>query len=232
MELPWFWNMPLDSWRNEATQRETGVRIGYTNGAMSDKPGDTLTQLIEASQHGDRSAADRLFSLVYDELRDIARRSPHVGRPGETMQATVLANEAYILLASRMPVPPEGQVERRAVFFRAVALAMRTILRDYWRQQRAQKRGGDDRPVPLDSYDPPDRESGELDMIDFLALDEAMNLLETYNGRWFNVVLHRYFAGRTMEETAKLLGIGLSTVKSDWRLARAWLRRAIGADEP
>ncbi|MEC9374440.1 MAG: ECF-type sigma factor, partial [Planctomycetota bacterium] len=97
---------------------------------MSASSPENVTTLIVAARHGDREAKDALFNLVYEELRAIAHRTPLVGRDGETMQPTVLANEAYLQFVRRIPPPPENEPDSRAAFFRTVALAMRTILRD------------------------------------------------------------------------------------------------------
>jgi RNA polymerase sigma factor (TIGR02999 family) len=184
-----------------------------------------LTVLIAASRGGDASARDRLFSLVYDELRAIARRTRFVGREGETLQPTALANEAFILLSARFPVPPRDQPESRATFFRAMAQAMRTILRDHWRKRHALKRGV--RGSGEEALDVAAAPQIGLGRADFLALDAAIDRLERYNSRWFDVVMHRHFAGRGVEETAELMGTGPTTVKSDWKLACAWLEREL-----
>jgi DNA-directed RNA polymerase specialized sigma24 family protein len=82
--------------------------------------------------------------------------------------------------------------------------------------------------VVLEDSDRPVHLTDEIQSVDFLALDEALDQLTRYNPRWYEIVMHRYFAARTLEETAELLGLGLSTVKADWQLARAWLHRAVG----
>ncbi len=193
---------------------------------MAQKRAEELTSLIAACRVGDVDAKARLFEAVYEDLRQIAHRAYRVGSHGSTMQATVLANEAFVLLDRSFPEPPEEVLESRATFFRTVALAMRTLLRDYWRAKRAAKRVGDLEAgvLPTDVAGPDE----ELDRADFLALDEALGELESYNLRWYEVVMQRYFAGRSIEETAELLEMGQTTVKSDWALARAWLRRRLG----
>ncbi len=185
-----------------------------------------FSQLLQSAQAGQEGAAEQLFNLVYFELRRIARQCRHVGAHGSTMQATVLANEAYLEFTRRFTVSSNYSAADQDAFFRSVALAMRTILRDYWRQKNAEKRGGGVRPLALDR-EVADEPSGSFESIDFLDLDEALGRLEAFNPRWYAVVAHRYFAGRSNEETANMLGVGISTVKSDWQLARAWLRRAI-----
>ena len=164
-------------------------------------PGN-VTLLIQATREGDEAAKDQLFTLVYSELRRIAARRPGVGRQGETMQATALVHEAYLFFERRFPEPPSDDRENREVFFRTVALAMRAILKDYWRRKKAKKRGGDHGIIPLGEMEIGDSPDDELNRADFLALDHAIDRLEDRNSRWFSVVLHRYFAGRTIAETS------------------------------
>ncbi|MHC4908589.1 MAG: ECF-type sigma factor [Planctomycetota bacterium] len=184
---------------------------------------DDLTQLISEARKGDEDARDRLFAMVYDELRALARSQRHVGRAGETLQPTVLANEAYLLLSRRMPGGPNDIAESRRTFFQTVALAMREVLRDHWRAARALKRGAGRAPVPLERGVPD--AAAPLDRTDFLALDDALQRLEAHNARWYEFVMHRYFAGRPLQETAEIMGMGMTTAKSTWNFARAWLRR-------
>jgi RNA polymerase sigma-70 factor (ECF subfamily) len=186
-----------------------------------------LTMLIQASSAGDRKAQDRLFAVVYDELHRIASRSRFVGGAGETLQATALVNEAYIALSQRLALARTTSSSTRDAFYTAVGRAMRTILRDHWRSRNAEKRGGGARAAALPDTEVVAAPSSDFDAIDFLALDQALDRLEQFNPRWFQVVTHRYFAGREIDETAELLGISKSTVKSDWQLARAWLHREI-----
>lgn len=185
-----------------------------------------LTQLIEASGAGDRRAQDELFAIVFDELRNIARRSRFVGGAGQTLQPTALVNEAYLVLAGRMQLARPASASLRDAFYTTVGRAMRTILRDHWRAQNAEKRGGGQHVAALTESAPAAAPS-EFDAVDFLALDEALTKLESFNPRWFTVVMHRYFAGREIEETAELMNISRTTVKLDWQLARAWLYRQI-----
>ncbi len=197
---------------------------------MHDSSSQDLTRLIEASGAGDRAAQDQLFVLVHDELRRIAGRSRHVGAHGETLQATALVNEAYIELSRRMTLARPESATVREAFYATVGRAMRTILRDHWRARHAEKRGGGDQVASLNDDSRVAAPSGDFDATDFLALDDAMTKLEAFNPRWFQVVMHRYFAGREIEETAELMNVSPTTVKSDWQLARAWLRREIAGD--
>ena len=190
-----------------------------------------ITLAIAEAREGDPGAKDRLFALIYDDLKRIAQRLPHIGQHGDTMQPTVLLNEAYIGLERRFPDKPEHMQENRATFYQSMALAMRTLLRDYWRSRVALKRGGDHQRIAGDvggfQLDAPDSWTGEQ----YLALDEALERLERYNERWYRVVMPRYFAGQTIDQTAELMGNAPSTVKADWKLARAWLRDALGGED-
>lgn len=156
----------------------------------------------------------------------IAKRSRGVGKYGHTMQPTVIVHEAYLFFEKRFPLPPSDEPEDRETFFRTVALAMRAILKDYWRKKRAMKRGGGETPAVL-NFDIECEVDGDFDRVDYLVLDEAMDRLEARNARWFSVVMHKYFAGRTTNEIAHLMGVSVETVKNDWKLARAWLLREL-----
>ncbi|MCA9299257.1 MAG: hypothetical protein KDA28_09335, partial [Phycisphaerales bacterium] len=105
---------------------------------MGRTEGQPVTRLIEAARANEPGAREQLFDAVYAELKIIARSSRFVGAEGETLQPTVLVSETYLELERRFPVPPRDTPENRATFFRSVALAMRTILRDHWRRQRAE----------------------------------------------------------------------------------------------
>lgn len=199
---------------------------------MTEQDPGKVTVLIQATRGGDETAKDQLFTLVYDELRRIAARRPGVGKAGQTMQATALVHEAYIFFERRFPQAPAEERENREVFFRTVALAMRAILKDYWRKKKARKRGGDQQITPMGEMEIVQTPDEELSRVDFLALDQTIDRLEERNARWFGVVLHRYFAGRSIEETAELMGIATATVKSDWKLARAWLLRELEGGDP
>src|SRR5438874_5001395 len=109
----------------------------------------SLTHLIQASRAGDQRAQDQLFTVVYEELRRIARRSRYVGAQGQTLQATALVNEAYIELSRRLALARTTSASTREAFYVTVGRAMRTILRDHWRSRNAEKRGGGARAAAL-----------------------------------------------------------------------------------
>lgn len=190
---------------------------------MSGTPDATerITALVQAAEAGDESAVTRLIPLVYDELRAMARRQ--LGRlpVGGTIQATALVHEAYCKLARH----GEGWQSRRH-FFGAAARAMRNVLVDEARRKGARKHGGGARRVTLHENAVLAREPSD----DMLALDEALDRLQAHDERKYRVVMLRYFAGLTIEETASALDLAGATVERDWAYARAWLFRALSDD--
>lgn len=162
-----------------------------------------------------------LLPLVYDELRRLADQHMACEPPGQTLQPTALVHEVYLRLAGQLG----SDWQNRAHFFAAAAEAMRRILVERARRHGRLKRGGGRERVPLvDVPDPP----AEVD-VDLVALDEALGRLETLDPRKAQIVNLRYFAGRTIEETAEVLGVSAATVKSEWKYAKAWLHRELTA---
>lgn len=156
--------------------------------------------------------------LVYSELRTIAAGQLRGERTDHTLQPTALVNEAFLRLVDQERV----QWSNRSQFFAVAAKAMRRILVDHARRRRAQKRGDNPRPVPLDNVEiavPPDA--------DLLELDDCLTRLEALDSRQARIVELRFFTGCTMDEIAEVLDISPSTVKRQWRLARVWLRAAL-----
>ncbi len=184
-----------------------------------------VSRLLRAVGQDRAGAGDRLFELVYDELKGIAHSKMKGERPGHTLQTTALVNEAYLRLVSG----GSPGWKSRGYFFNAAAEAMRRILVERARRVRAAKRGSDPQRVPLDE------EPAGIELpADVLELDLALDGLEQHDARKARVVKLRYFVGLTVEETAELLGVSPSTVDKDWRLAKAWLHREIvrGSDGP
>ncbi len=163
--------------------------------------------------------APELMPLVYDELRRIAAGYMRGERPGQTIQATALVNEAYVQLASGRARP----FANRAHFLAIAALSMRQILVQRARARRAAKRGGQPERVTLDDSLLPDAGPS----IDVLALDEALTRLLTLDPEQSRIVELRYFGGLTIEETAEIVGVSPATVKRQWTMARAWLKQAL-----
>jgi len=157
--------------------------------------------------------------LVYDELRRIAARYISRERPGQTLQATALVNEAFVRLAGERP----RSFANRTHFLAIAAISMRQILVQRARARRAAKRGGAPERVTLDEGLIAD----EGRSIDVLALDEALTRLAKLDPEQARIVELRYFGGLTVEETAEAVGVSPATVKREWAMARAWLKRAL-----
>jgi RNA polymerase sigma factor (TIGR02999 family) len=166
--------------------------------------------------------------LVYDELRRVAARYINRERPGQTLQATALVNEAFVRLVSEKA----RGFENRAHFVAIAALSMRQILVQRARARRAAKRGGAPQRVTLDEA----LLAGDSASIDVLALDEALTRLAGIDPTQARIVELRYFGGLTIEETAAALRSSPATVKREWAMARAWLKQALegvqGAPKP
>jgi|tagenome__1003787_1003787.scaffolds.fasta_scaffold20894770_2 RNA polymerase sigma factor (TIGR02999 family) len=173
-----------------------------------------ITDLLIESRGGNPEAMDRVFQLVYRELRRIASRQLRGERGDHTLSTTGLVHETYLKLANQSRV----QWQDRAQFYRAAAGAMRRILIDYARRYLAERRGGGLRRVTLDE-EATAAERGET----MLAVDEALEGLAALDRRLSQVVECRYFGGLTEEETADALGITARTVRRDWAKARSWL---------
>lgn len=179
-------------------------------------PADTrqVTDLLLQMRRGDPEAMDRLFPLVYEELRRLAHAQLRRERPGHTLGTTGLVHETYVRMVDQTRV----EWRDRGHFLMVAAWAMRRILVDYARRNRAARRGGGSVRFTLDA-DVPAAERGEM----LLALDEALERLAALDRRLSQVVEYRYFGGLTEEETAEVLGVTRRTVQRDWAKARGWL---------
>jgi RNA polymerase sigma factor (TIGR02999 family) len=165
-----------------------------------------------------------LLPLVYEELRRLARgqmKNERGGPSGQTLQATALVHEAYLRLVGDADV----QWQNRAHFFGAAARAMRRILVDRARHRGRRKRGGDWDRVELGDKSMPG--AGPGGGTDLVGLDAALARLEAEDSRKAEVVMLRYFAGLSIEETAAALSLSTATVKNEWTFARAWLKREL-----
>jgi RNA polymerase sigma factor (TIGR02999 family) len=190
-------------------------------------PDDTsreVTQLLANWSKGDLEAREAVLPLVYDELRRLAASYLRRERGDHTLQATALVHEAYMRLVGQEKV----NWESRHHFFGAAARLMRRILVDYARGHRAEKRGSGRAKVALTEAIAMSKEQPA----ELLALDESLTRLAALDAQQGRVVELRVFAGLTVEETAKILGISTATVKRDWAVAKAWLLREIQKGEP
>ena len=172
-----------------------------------------ITALLKQATSGHPSEQTELFEAIQKELRQLAGSAMRRERPDHTLQPTALVNEAWIRLVAK-PV----NWESRAAFLRAASHIMREILVDHARAHRALKRGGDREKLPL--LDPMALTVFEPETV--LAIDAALDKLDP---RSRQVVELRYFAGLTVEETARVLNVAEKTVKRDWSFARAWLEK-------
>lgn len=187
---------------------------------MVDPLSQNITHLLKEWSDGDQQALDELTPLVYEELRQQAARYLRKERPGHSLQATALINEAFLRLIDVKNV----EWQSRAHFFAIAANLMRRILVDHARRRDAEKRGGTQMRLTLDDTIAIAREPD----VDLLAIDEALNRLAAIDEQQARVVELRFFSGLSVEETAAALGVSPKTVKRDWSVARAWLRREIG----
>jgi RNA polymerase sigma factor (TIGR02999 family) len=179
-----------------------------------------------------RHPASEMLPAVYAELRRLA--AARLARyPGNnTLQPTALVHEAYVQLVGGEP-GKDPLWKSRGHFFGAVALAMRNILVDQQRRKSAVKRGGDRRRAPDDPDGLEDMRAFEFiePKEDLLALDEALKKLEAKDGRKAQIVMLRYFAGLSIQQTAEVLGVDSRTVNRDWQFVKAWLHREMGGVE-
>jgi RNA polymerase sigma factor (TIGR02999 family) len=183
-----------------------------------------ITRLLVSYRKGDRSALDRLLSLVYGQLHAMAHHALGPRGRDPTLGTTALVHEAYLRLHERSGLP----LNDRKHFFAVASMAMRQIVIDGARRRRARKRGGDQSRVDLDVADLPIRGDPE----EILALNEALSRLSELNERLGRVVELRYFGGLSVEETAEVLEVDPRTVKRDWRKARAILFAALKETRP
>lgn len=178
-----------------------------------------VTQLLVAASGGDAAAQKQLWSTIYNELRGIARQQMVGEAAGHTLQPTALVHEAFFRLFRGHDV----HFENRRHFFGAAAKAMRRIRIDDARKRKRLKRGGGKEPAALDA----EPAIFDSDPAEVLAVHEALDKLEAEDPRKAEVVMLRYFAGLTEEETASALDLTRRTVQTEWRLARAWLHREL-----
>ena len=184
-------------------------------------PSETV-ELLTSIRAGDRSGVDRLFELVYDDLRRLAGKYTHRSPPDKTLQPTEVVHEAFLKLVNQQQVDWRD----KSHFLAVGATAMRHILVDDAKLRGRHKRGGKRRRVPLDEgmLVSPTHE-------DILAIDEALEKLALANQTRAQIVEMRFFAGMTVDEVAEALSVSKRTVEGHWTFAKAWLRREISEDQ-
>jgi RNA polymerase sigma factor (TIGR02999 family) len=181
-----------------------------------------ISRLLFDWSSGNHFALEELFPLVYDELRQIARRYMRRQRLGHTFQTTELIHEAYLKIARQDDI----NWQNRAHFFGVAAQAMRHILVDYARSKQSQKRGGIHQQITLDETALISKDnSGEL-----VSLNETLEKLGKLDERKFRVVGMKFFGGLSIEEIAEVLKISPKTLKRDWQFSRTWLLRELSAN--
>jgi RNA polymerase sigma factor (TIGR02999 family) len=184
-----------------------------------------VTEWLARWRAGDRDALEQLVPLVYDELRQVARRQLQHESSGHTLSATALVHEVYLRLLQQRQLSASD----RDGFLGIAARTMRRILVDHARARARLKRGGHDRPASLDPHDDvPLLTDTEVEEV--LAIDVALERLAQIDERAHRVVECRIFAGLTLDETAAVLGISSKSVQRTWSTALAWLRKEIGRD--
>jgi RNA polymerase sigma-70 factor, ECF subfamily len=178
-----------------------------------------ITQLLRLWKAGDQGALEKLAPLVYRELHRLAVRYVGQERPGHTLQATGLVNEAFVRLIDWR----DAQWQNRSHFFAVSAQLMRRVLVDYARSRLYAKRGGNVRKVPLDEASGVSNDA----LIGLVEVDIALARLQAIDQRAAQVVEFRYFGGLSVEQTAEVMKVSPITVIRSWNFAKAWLLREL-----
>ena len=196
-----------------------------------DQQTGNVTRLLQAWAKGDGSALDALWPLVYEDLKRIARQQLARERPDHTLQRTALVHESFIRLAGQRTL----EWLNREQFLSLAAKIMRRVLVDYARQRDADRRGAGAQRLSLsDTFAALEVErvqasTHDEDAVDMVAIDNALHRLEQIDAPQSQIVELRYFGGLTLEETASVTGISVASVKREWVMARAWLKRELAS---
>jgi RNA polymerase sigma-70 factor, ECF subfamily len=185
-------------------------------------PPEELTALLAQWRAGNQAAFDRLLPIVYEELRRLASSHMRAERPDHLLQTTALVHEAYLRLVDQ----PQASYETRSHFFAVAAQVMRHVLVDYARARRRAKRGGGVPAIPLEEVAVISEERAE----EVIAVDSALEGLMAFDLRKGRIFELRHFGGLSVDEAAEVLKVSPATVARDWRMAKAWLRRAIASE--
>ncbi len=182
---------------------------------MTQTPNENLTRRLKEAQAGNRTGLDEFLPLVYDELKKIAAYKLASERSNHTLQATALVHEAYLRLIDQHSV----NWQNRAHFFAIASEMMRRILVNYAESHNAKKRGDGKTLISLDDVD---NLAADAE-VDLIFLDNALKELAEFDAGAARIVELKFFGGLTNEEAAEVLGVSESTIKREWRMARAWL---------
>lgn len=178
-----------------------------------------ITQLLKAYSSGEKEAFDKLFSLVYDKLHQIAHHRMYGEQVGHTLNTTGLVHNAYLKLLQFNCLDWQD----RNHFFAIASQVMRNILVDYAVSKKAKKRGGElDRITMGDNHG-----ATEVNVHELLSIHQSLEKLAAFDEQQVRVVECRFFGGLTIEETSKALDISTATVSRDWKIAKAWLSREL-----
>jgi RNA polymerase sigma factor (TIGR02999 family) len=199
-------------------------------GSEQEQQAGEVTRLLRAWANGDGQALDSLWPLVYEDLKQLARRQLASERSDHTLQRTALVNEAFIRLSGQRSV----DWLNRQQFLSLAAKIMRRVLVDYARQRGAKRRGSgaeklslSDTQAALEVEEAQASATFDDNDVDVVAIDSALLRLEKIDAPQSQIVELRYFGGLTLEETADVTGISVASVKREWAMARAWLRREL-----
>lgn len=184
---------------------------------------EQITVLLKELEDKDENQAEAIYPLIYDHLRDVAHGQLRKERHGHTLQTTALVHEAYLKLVDQ----DEANFHNRSHFLAIAAIAMRRILISYARKRNAEKRGGNETPVTFEDG----MASREARVEELLDLDDALKKLEKMDERQAKVVQYRFFGGLTYKEIAKVIDDTEHSVRYDWRVARAWLKREMSDEK-
>lgn len=213
------------AWRRTGPEPENRVLSNTIAAAVSSRPDrqQAVTRLLSQWQSGDSHALERLTPLIYEELRDRARRYMRRERPGHTLQATAVVHEAFVKL-----VEMNVSWQDRAHFFAVAARQMRRILVDHAKARCRSKRNGDTLGnADVEILAELDSDPASTGDIDVLEIDEALQRLASHNPRLAEIVELHYFGGLTYQELAETLKVSEATVDRDLRLAKAWVLKQI-----
>ncbi|MEO1084916.1 MAG: sigma-70 family RNA polymerase sigma factor [Acidobacteriota bacterium] len=211
----------------KTTDLDLGALELASSGGVAGTSPEDITDLLLRWGDGSPEALHQLLPVLYAELRSMAKRSLRKERAGHTLQATALVNETYLRIVNQDRI----HWQNRAQFFGVASEIMRRILVDHARRRQAAKRDGGVRLTLEDGLASARGAGSATREVNLIALDEALTRLQGLDPRQARIIELRYFAGLKIEETAEVLGVSSRTVKREWQMARAWLKRELAAGD-